>query len=765
MDERKYWAFISYSHRDTRWADWLHKSIESYRPPRLLVGTATAFGPVPKRLTPVFRDREELASATDLGSVINAALSGSACQIVVCSPQAAKSHWVNEEILAFKRLGREERIFCLIVGGEPNASDLPGQENEECFPPALRFKLDANGNLGTVRTEPIAADARPGKDGKQNAKLKLLAGVLAVGFDTLRRREQVRRNRRLALVTTAALSGMVGTSFLATFALIQQRAAEQQRTRAEVDAETAKQTTNFLIDLFRISDPSEARGNAVTAREMLDKGASRIEHELATQPAIRATLMDTVGTVYMRLGLYSQAKPLLDEAVTTQRGAGAPQASALSHSLMHLGDLQTLRAQYDIAEKAYRDAIAIESAPPQDKQRQIDLAATLHGLGTLQEQEGRFTDAEHTLREALAKQKKLYGDAHGDIARTLKDIARVMADAGSLNDAIPVMRSALDMQRKLRGPEPHPDTAESLNDLALLLEQHGDYDEAEARLRESIDMNRRLLGTKHPEIATGLCNLASVQVDKGNLAQAEATYHEALAMRQELLGSTHPDIAATLNNLAFVLYARGRTREALATERESLGMYRKLFPGDHPEVARILNRIGFWLILDEQYAEADRDLHAALAMRQRLLTGTHPDVAASLVHVAMLQVAQHHYEQALISARDAVQIFSTSLSPTHWKTAVGESTEGAALAGLGRYAEAEPLLVQSLAILGKDGGAPPEYRHLAQQYLKQLHIEAHVARHPVRTIAAPVLKARAELLKGADSNGHNVSISSGVSHP
>ena len=121
MQERKYWAFISYSHRDTRWADWLHKAIESYRPPRLLIGTESAFGLVPKRLTPVFRDREELASATDLGTVINAALSGSACQIVICSPQAAKSRWVNEEILAFKRLGREDQLLeCAvgIIGGE-----------------------------------------------------------------------------------------------------------------------------------------------------------------------------------------------------------------------------------------------------------------------------------------------------------------------------------------------------------------------------------------------------------------------------------------------------------------------------------------------------------------------------------------------------------------------------------------------------------------------------------------------------------------------
>jgi len=91
-----------------------------------LIGTSTVQGEVPKRLVPIFKDRDELPSATDLGVLINAALAGSAAQIVICSPQAATSKWVNEEILAFKRLGREDRILCIIVGGEapraPNRS-------------------------------------------------------------------------------------------------------------------------------------------------------------------------------------------------------------------------------------------------------------------------------------------------------------------------------------------------------------------------------------------------------------------------------------------------------------------------------------------------------------------------------------------------------------------------------------------------------------------------------------------------------------------
>lgn len=728
MEPRKYWAFISYSHRDAKWAAWLHRSLESYRPPRALIGTSTAAGAVPKRLAPVFRDREELASATDLGASINDALRESACQIVICSPSAARSRWVNEEILAFKRLGREQRIFCLIVEGEPHASDKPEQAELECFPPALRFGLGADGQLSSTPSEPIAADARAGKDGKGHAKLKLIAGVLGVGFDTLRRREQQRRNRRLFALSCAATFGMVVTSSLATYALIQRRTAEEQRARAEAEAETARQTTNFLVDLFRISDPSEARGNAVTAREMLDKGAARIDRELARQPQIRATLMDTLGTVYMGLGLYSRARPMLDGAIVSRRTNAVQDPLALSVSLQHMGDLLTLQAQYEPAQAAYRDAMSLQGKLPEDTQVRAQRAKTLHGLGTLLEQTGRYAEADQALRQALKLQQSLHGNPHGEIAVTLKDLARVMDKGGDLNGAIPVMRNAVAMQRALSGAQPDPGLAEAINDLALLLEESGSYDESEKLYREAIEMKRRVFGDKHPEVAGGLNNLAMAFQDQGDLVRAESTYRAALAMQQELLGEVHPDVANTLNNLAFVQSARGDLRGALATEQQALGVYRQLFPGDNPEVARIMNRIGFWLTQVGDYPQAERDLQTALAMRRRLFGADNPDVASSLNHVAILQLAQRDYDGALESARGAVAILSPALSATHWKTAVGESLEGAALAGLGRYPEAEPLLEHAVAILGKDGGAPPEYHRLAQQYLEKLRSDRLQAR-------------------------------------
>ncbi|NNC57508.1 MAG: toll/interleukin-1 receptor domain-containing protein, partial [Woeseiaceae bacterium] len=216
--EFKYKAFISYSHSDEKWATWLHRSLENYKVPKPIVGNETAMGEIPARLAPVFRDRDELPSATNLGELLTQSLEDSATQIVICSPAAANSNWVNEEILTYKRLGRSNRIFCLIVDGEPWASDKPGQEEQECFPPALRHELGDSGELSDVRAEPIAADARPEGDGKVNARLKLISGMLGVGFDALKQREQHRRHQRMLVFTTAAFVGMAITSGLAVTA-------------------------------------------------------------------------------------------------------------------------------------------------------------------------------------------------------------------------------------------------------------------------------------------------------------------------------------------------------------------------------------------------------------------------------------------------------------------------------------------------------------------------------------------------------------------
>lgn len=242
----KYAAFISYSHRDQGWASWLHRSLETYRFPKSLIGSAGRDGSVPGRLGVLFRDRDELPTSSDLGTAIVEALDASRYLVVICSPHAAASRWVNEEVLHFKRTGRENRILPVIIGGEPNGSDK-GQPEDECFPPALRFKLGGDGVLSDTPTEFVAADARRLADGRANAKLKLLAGLVGTDYDNLKQRERRRAQKKrthliaggVMLATLLAVAGMISVTQSLRATAATSRASEQEARAEQAEREVA----------------------------------------------------------------------------------------------------------------------------------------------------------------------------------------------------------------------------------------------------------------------------------------------------------------------------------------------------------------------------------------------------------------------------------------------------------------------------------------------------------------------------------------------
>jgi TIR domain len=162
----KYRAFISYSHADTGWARWLHRGLETFPIDKDLVGQETATGVVPSALRPIFRDRDDFTAGKTLTEQTLSALDAAQALIVVCSPAAAKSRYVNEEIRLFKSHYPEWPVIPLIVGGKP------GDLKSECFPPALKFKLDTGGQTTTEADELLAADAQEEGDGKNLALAK-----------------------------------------------------------------------------------------------------------------------------------------------------------------------------------------------------------------------------------------------------------------------------------------------------------------------------------------------------------------------------------------------------------------------------------------------------------------------------------------------------------------------------------------------------------------------------------------------------------------
>ena len=706
MSEKfKYKAFISYSHADEKWARWLHKSLESYKPPKRLVGTRTAMGEVPARLAPVFRDREELASSTDLGADLTAALEGSAALIVICSPSSAGSHWVNEEILAFKRLGRSGRVFSLIVAGEPYSSALPETADMECFPPALRYQLGDDGELSDVPAEPIAADARPGKDGKNHAKIKLFAGVLGVGFDALRQRELQRRNRRLAVVSAASLAGMVFAIGLATTAVIARNEADRQRQRAQQEAETARQTAEFMIGLFEVSDPGEARGRTVTAREILVKGSERIETELEAQPAVQASLMNTMGQVFTGLGLYDDASGFLSQALAKRRSLGETAPADMNESLYGLANVRVLQAAYDEAEALYLEAIERLSAEGVgSRQAVID---NLAGLAELYFQTGQYEKAEPILRQVLNERRELLGESDPAVADAIEELGLNMFDQGRYEDAEGLLSDALAARRRILGEAPHPDISENLSNLGLVLRMLYRYEETGALFQEALAMDRRLYGDQHPAIATDLNNLAELSLDEGKLEEAEALYREAMVIQVAMLGDEHPEVARTLNNLAYVAYYEGDVETAAGSMRESIDIYRKIHGDQHPEIAGGLSTLGRWLADAGGDAEAEPLLLEALVQQEKFLDVNHEATAITRMALADILLRGGRGADALAQAKVAEEALLASLGADHWLTAMALSVHGAALGATGQADEATLLLKQGYSQLAADQSAVP----------------------------------------------------------
>jgi tetratricopeptide (TPR) repeat protein len=619
IPEFRYRAFISYGHRDERWARWLHRALERYRVPRRLVGRETPQGIVPPMLAPVFRDREELPSAIDLGRIVTAALEQSSALIVICSPAAARSRWVNEEIRTFQRLGRAERIFCLIVGGAPEATDA-----EQCFPEALRHP---GGSVDATVPEPIGADMRPGGDRSTMALLKLVAGMLGLGLDELARRDLQVRQRRMLAITVTAVAGMAITSLLATLALLARNEAQKQRALAETAAATAEQTSEFLVQLFEVADPSEGRGNSVTAREILDRGAARIDRDLADQPAVRANLMRTMGRVYTGLGLYQPATELLEQAMALRENLTTEPTVDTLATANALGSALYLKGEYAAAEAIYRDTIAAARTLYPDGDPLLSEAVA--GLAEIFKQHGDFDAAEREYLTALAIDRKLHAEPHPDVARSLAGLASTFMYQDRYEESEAAFREALMIRRQTLG-EDHALVAETLNELGTVMYFSGDADAAEPFLEDALELYRRTLGNEHPFVSSLLNNIGRLHLERGDLAAADAMLSEALAMDRKLKDPDHDDFVFTLNNLGLVRLGQGQADAAEPLFEEAL---RIAETHEH----RMLGQV--WANLAEVRARAGHRAQAleAIAAARPLLEAEYPDDPWHLANLASIE--------------------------------------------------------------------------------------------------------------------------------
>jgi serine/threonine protein kinase/tetratricopeptide (TPR) repeat protein len=333
-----------------------------------------------------------------------------------------------------------------------------------------------------------------------------------------------------------------------------------QSRRLRTERDKAARVSSFLVDLFKVSNPSEARGNTVTAREMLDKGAERIRGELKDEPEVRATLMDTMGSVYDDLGLYDQAEGLLRESLEIRKRV--------------LGN------------------------------ENPDVAASLHDLAKVLYRKNNYDEAEGRYREALAMRRKVLGNEHPDVAETLNFLALVIDEKGDYDGAETLLREALAMRRKLFGNE-HPDVAMTLNGLAGVLDDKGDYAAAEGLDRDALGMLRRVVGNEHPDVPYTLNILGEVSSHEGKFAEAEKAFRESLEIGRKILPPDHIYIFTALVGLGHALAAQGEDLEAEPMLRGGIEIGRKILPKDASDLIEAESALGGCLTRLRKFDEAE----------------------------------------------------------------------------------------------------------------------------------------------------------------
>jgi len=525
-------AFISYSHRDTGTVRWLHRALETYRVPPKLLGRETPLGPVPKTLGPIFRDRDELSASPDLSAELRAALAQSLFLIVVCSPAAAASRYVNEEVLTFKRLHGEKRVLALIVAGEPGVSQGSTPSAQECFPPALRFSLTADGSLSDVAAAPIAADLRKVGDGRRLALLKLLAALTGLRLDELAQREAQRRAQRLRLVATASLAACLFAGGLAIYANVQRIDAERQRGVAEKESAAAKATADFLISTFTLSNPATENPRTITALTILGRSADRSRSELRGQPGIQARLLTTIVQAYNNLGLLKEARAAMEPSLVTIRALGP------------------------------------------------DGGEPLLALATTYMREGNLTDAARETHEAealLGPDPAMYPTTRGHAA----EIMGVIDD-----DELKLTQSIADYDRALKfyGAVPNIDVqiiARTLNNRGAALSDKGRYQDADESLLKANAIWRNTLGDSHLKVGQSYFALAQNALSAGQLTEAEAYARKSLAILEPVLERNNPLVADALVSQGAIYEAQKRPAEAKAALSAAVQRYQDAYHAPH----------------------------------------------------------------------------------------------------------------------------------------------------------------------------------------
>jgi non-specific serine/threonine protein kinase/serine/threonine-protein kinase len=449
------------------------------------------------------------------------------------------------------------------------------------------------------------------------------------------------RRHRIGVALAAGLALL-----LAGFAAVQ----AMQLRRITRERDRADRVTEFMSGMFKVSDPSEARGNSITAREILDTASRNVQSGLAQDPELQAQMMDVMGNVYRNLGLYSRADSLLLSSSEIWRRILGPKDPQTLNSLDELSWVLSREGRYTESEKLQREVLELRTQVLGSEHP--DTARSMAHLAEALGYQARYPEAEKLYRQALEIRRRTLGREHPDTLSSIHSLTTTLDGQGKYAEAEALQRQVVEIRRRVLGPE-HPDTLLSLNGLAWTLSAEGQYIEAEKVQREIVNIRQRILGPEHPLTLKSINSLVSTLVALQRYAEAETLQRAGLEIQRRVLGTEHPDSLASLNNLAWTLDMQGRYAEAEKLQREALDAQRRVLGPEHPNTLKSMDNLAGSMQQQGHFAEAEQLERATYEIRRRVLGPTHPDTAVAKYNLACMAARQGKRDEAIRLLREA----------------------------------------------------------------------------------------------------------------
>ncbi len=514
-----------------------------------------------------------------------------------------------------------------------------------------RLKRELSGDLSTIAARALATDPehryataqdlvddlRRYREGRP-----ILARPDSVGY---RLRKWATRHR-----TGVAAGGVVALALLAGGI-----ATVHQADRAAREARRAVEARDFLVGLFEATDPDIARGRDLTAVELLEAGADRIDGMLADEPVLQADMLQVIGRTFLALGRAERAELLFRRATELRTEHLGPEDPETVTSLTNVGEALHDQSRHEAAESVFVRVRAIEerrfgAEHPRVARAFLNLAATYRALG-------RFEEAESLYVRGLELDRRIFGDRHLEVARDLGNYAVFLSEVGRYDEAVEAHRESLAILRE--SPEAGAtDVARAIGNLGEALKYRGDLEEAERLSRECVDVRRELHGEAHPALASALRRLGAVLQKAGRLDEANGALEESVAMSRATLGEAHVVVATSLNELAINAFYRGDLTAARERFAEALGAFERILPQGHPTLITLNNNLATVALESGDVDRAESAYDNVLRLRREKLGEDHPDVALAWHAVGSVHAHRNRWDEAAACYEKALSIYA-----------------------------------------------------------------------------------------------------------